>query len=224
MSFRSFLYESFDEASHGSVGSGVSRLQGATTERDLRPRTELEIARRESFAAGRTQGFAEGRRAALEEVEVRLARDLPELLVNLGGAAAAMDGVRRACERDALRLTDAALRQMLPIVAERGLGQEAAALVAEVIANVPAPAIEVRTSQRTRAAIERRCGRLPSGVTLITDPELPEGSVRCAWANGQARFDGEAVTEAVLAVLDRCLDQIDQDPVQSPQEQVQKED
>jgi hypothetical protein len=32
------------------------------------------------------------------------------------------------------------------------------------------------------------------------------------------------VTEAVLAVLDRCLDQIDHDPVQSPQEQVQKED
>jgi hypothetical protein len=224
MSFRSFLYESFDQASRGSIGGGVSRPEGAPSERDLRPRTELEIARRESFDAGRTQGFAEGRRAALEEAEVRLARDLPELLVNLGGAAAAMDRVQRACERDALRLADAALRQILPIVAERRLGQEAAALVAEVIANVPAPVIEVRASPHTREAIERRCGRLPSGVTLTTDPELAEGGVRCAWANGQARFDGAAVTEAVLAILDRCLDRVDQDPVQSPQEHVWKED
>jgi hypothetical protein len=223
MSFRSFLYESFDEASHGSIGGGVSGPNGAPSERDLRPRTELEIGRRESFEAGRTQGFAEARRAALEEAEVRLARDLPELLANLGGAAAAMDRVQRACERDALRLAHAALRQLLPIVAERGLGQEAAALVAEV-ANVPAPAIEVRAAQRTREAIERRCGGLPSGVTLITDPELPEGGVRCAWANGQARFDGAAVTEAVLAILDRCLDHVDQNPVWSPQEQVWKED
>jgi hypothetical protein len=224
MSFRSFLYESFDEASHGSIGGGVSGPNGAPSERDLRPRTELEIARRESFEVGRTQGFAEARRAALEEAEVRLARDLPELLANLGGAAAAMDRVQRACERDALRLAHAALRQLLPIVAERGLGQEAAALVAEVIANVPAPAIEVRAAPRTREAIERRCSGLPSGVTLITDPELPEGGVRCAWANGQARFDGAAVTEAVLAILDRCLNQFDQNPVSLPQEQVRKED
>jgi flagellar biosynthesis/type III secretory pathway protein FliH len=213
MSFRSFLYESFDQTSQGSIGGGVSTSNGAPSERDLRPRTELEIARCESFEAGHTQGSAEARRAMLEEAEVRLARDLPELLANLGGAAAAMDRVQRACERDALRLTDAALRQLLPIVAERGLGQEAAALVAEVIANVPAPAIEVRAAPRTREAIERRCGGLPSGVSLITDPELPEGSVRCAWANGQARFDGAAVTEAVLAILDRCLNQVDQNPV-----------
>jgi hypothetical protein len=224
MSFRSFLYESFDDASHASIGGRVGSPQGAPSERDLRPRTEMEIARRESFDAGRTQGFAEGRRAALEEAEVLLARDLPDLLVNLGGVAAAMDRVQRACERDALRLTDAALRQMLPILADRGLGQEVAALVAEVIANVPAPAIEIRASQRTREAIERRCSQLPCGVTLTTDPELPEGSVRCAWANGHARFDGAAVTGAVRAILDRCLDRIDQDPVPSPEEHAWKED
>jgi flagellar biosynthesis/type III secretory pathway protein FliH len=223
MSFRSFLYENFDVASHASIGGAIGSLEGALSEREPRPRTEMELARRESFDAGRSQGFAEGRRAALEEAEVRLARDLPDLLVNLGGAAAAMDSVKRGCERDALRLTHAALRQMLPILAERGLGQEAAALVAEVIANVQAPVIEVRASHRTREAIERGCSRLPSGVTLTTDPELPEGSVRCAWANGQARFDGAAVTEAVLAVLDRCLARIDHDPAQLPQEHA-KED
>jgi flagellar biosynthesis/type III secretory pathway protein FliH len=224
VSFRSFLYENFDEASHASIGGSISSPHGALSERDPRPRTEIEIARRESFDAGRTQGFAEGRRAALEEAEVRLARDLPDLLVDLGGAAAAMERVKRACEHDALRLTDAALRQMLPIIADRGLGQEAAALVAEVIANLPAPVIEVRAAYRTREAIERHCGQLPSGVTLATDSELPEGGVRCAWANGHACFDGAKVTEAVLTTLDRCLDRIDQDPSPMHQEYAQKED
>jgi hypothetical protein len=221
MSFRSFLYENFDHASHASIGDLLGGPEGAPAERDPRPRTEMEIARRESFDAGRTQGFAEGRRAALEEAEVRLARELPDLLVDLGGAAAAVDRVKRACERDALRLTEAALRQMLPIIAERGLGQEAAALVAEVIANLPAPVIEVRAAHRTREAIERHCGQLPAGVTLATDAELPEGGVRCVWANGQARFDGASVTEAVLTILDRRLDQ---DPSQLPQEHAQEED
>jgi hypothetical protein len=224
MSFRSFLYENFDQASHASIGGSSSSPAAALSEHDPRPRTEMEIVRREGFDAGRIQGFAEGRRAALEEAEVRLARDLPDLLVNLGGAAAAMDHVKRACERDALRLTDAALRQMLPIVADRGLGREAAALVAEVIANVPAPAIEVRASHRAREAIERCCGELPAGVTLATDPELPEGGVQCAWASGQARFDGAAVTEAVLTILDRCLDRIEQGPAPSPQEHTQTKD
>jgi hypothetical protein len=127
-------------------------------------------------------------------------------------------------DRHWLRLADAVLRQMLPIAAERGLGQEAAALVARVVAHVPAPEIEIRASHRTREAIERRCGRLPSGITLMTDPELPEGSVRCAWANGEARFDGAAVTEAVLAILDRCLDRIEQDLAQPPHDHPQKED
>jgi hypothetical protein len=222
MSFRSFLYENFDAASRASIGGSIGRLESVPSEYDPRPRTEIEIARRESFDAGRTQGLAEGRRAALEEAEVRLARDLTELLVGLGGAAAAMDRVKRACERDALRLTDAALRRILPIIADRGLGQEAAALVAEVIGNVSAPVIEIRAAQRTCAAIERRCGPLPSGVRLAADPELPEGGVRCAWANGQAHFDGAAVTEAVLAILDRCLDRIDHEP--EPQNHVLTED
>lgn len=223
MSFRSFLYENFDAASHASIGGTVARLEGGLPPRDPRPRTEIEIARRESFASGRTQGFAEGRRAALEEAEVRLARDLPELLVDLGGAAAAMEQVRRACERDALRLADAVLRQVLPTVAERGLAQEAAALVAEVVAKVPAPAIEVRASPRAREAIERRCSRLPSGVMLVTDPELPDGGVRCGWAHGQARFDGASVAEATLRILDRCLDRDAGEPVPA-QEQPEKED
>jgi flagellar biosynthesis/type III secretory pathway protein FliH len=224
MSLRSFLYENFDAASHASVEGPISRPEGALSAHELRPRTELEIARREGFDAGRTQGFAEGRQTALEEAEVQLARDLPDFLVNLGGAAAAMDGVKRACERDASRLTEAALRQMLPIVAGRALAQEAAALVAEVVANAPAPVIEVRAAHHTRAAIDRRCRQLPPGVEIVTDPELPEGSVRCAWASGQARFDGTAVTEAVLTILDRCLDRLDQDPAHLPQEQLQMED
>jgi hypothetical protein len=225
MSFRSFLYENFDaasHASHASIGGSIGRLERGPSEYDPRPRTEIEIARRESFDAGRAQGLAEGRRAALEEAEVRLARDLPELLVSLGGAAAAMDRVKRACERDALRLSEAALRQILPIIADRGLGREGAALVAEVIGNVSAPVIEVRAAERTRAAIERHCSPLPSNVRLATDPELSEGSVRCAWTNGQAHFDGAAVTEAVLAILDRCLDRIDHEP--APQNHALTED
>jgi hypothetical protein len=222
MSFRSFLYENFDAASHAWIGGSIGRLEGGPSEYDPRPRTEIEIALRESFDAGRAQGLAEGRRAALEEAEVRLARDLPELLVSLGGAAAAMDRVKRACERDALRLSEAALRQILPIIADRGLGREGAALVAEVIGNVSAPVIEVRAAERTRAAIERHCSPLPSNVRLATDPELSEGGVRCAWTNGQAHFDGAAVTEAVLAILDRCLDRIDHEP--APQNHALTED
>ena len=223
MSFRSFLYENFDEASHVSIGGAIAEPQGASAQRQPRPRTELEMARHESFDAGRNQGFAEGRRAALEEADVQLARDLPALLGDLGGAAAAMEQVRRDSARDALRLTRAALRQMLPIVGERGLAQEAAALVADVIAKVPAPVIEVRAAPRTRATIERHCGPLPPGVTVATDPELAEGGVRCAWASGQARFDGAAIAGTVLAILDRCLDRSDQ-PSPLPQERAQKED
>ena len=55
----------------------------------------------------------------------------------------------------------------------------------------------------------------------LTDAELPEGGVRCVWANGQARFDGATVTEAVLTILDRRLDQ---GPSQLPQEHAQEED
>lgn len=224
MSFRSLLYENFDEAPHASIGGSVSCSETALSGRDPRMRTEMEIARRESFDAGRAKGVAEGRQAALEEAEVRLARDLPDLLANLGGAAAAMERARRACERDALRLADAALRQMLPILADRGLGQEAAALVAEVIANVPVPAIEVRAARRTQETIERHVGRLPAGVTLVTDPEVAEGGVRCAWTNGQVRFDGAAVADAILTILDRCLERVDEDPSRPHPRNAQEED
>ena len=224
MSFRSLLYENFDKASRAPAGGPLGRPERALLECEPRPRSEIEIVRQEAFDAGRARGLAEGRQAAVEEAEVRLARDLPELLVGLGGAAASIEEVKRACERDALRLTEAALRQMLPMVADRGLGQEAAAFVAEVIANVPAPAIEVRAAERTRAAIERRCGELPSGVELVTDPDLPEGAVRCAWAGGQARFDGAEVTRAVLAILDRCLDPLDRAPASQSQQAHQMED
>jgi flagellar biosynthesis/type III secretory pathway protein FliH len=209
MSARSFLYENFDQA-HLAIGAINGSHEGVAEEPGAR--LEPETARRESFEAGRAQGVVEGRCAALEEAEARLAHDLPTLLADLGGAAETLDGVKRACERDALRLTEAALRQILPIMAERGLGREAAALVASVIANVPTPVIEVRAASRTREVIERHCDPLPSGVTLATDPELPEGGVRCAWAHGQARFDGAAVTEATLTILDRCFARIDQDP------------
>lgn len=213
MSFRSFLYEDFDQDPQASGAGSSGAPAGASPEREGRLYREIEIVRREGFEAGRTQGLTEGRRAALEEAEVGLARDLPDLLTRLGGAAAEMARVKLACERDALLLTSAALGQMLPIIAERGLGREAAALVAEVVANVPAPVIEVRASPHTREAIERWCGRLPSGVTLITDGDVPEGGVRCAWSNGQAHFDGAAVTREILAILDRCVGQA---PAMSP--------
>jgi hypothetical protein len=216
VSFRSFLYQDFDRAPDGSIGSGADSGTDALPEDDARPYREIDIVRREGFEAGRVRGLAEGRQASLEEAEIQLAHDLPELLVNLGGAAAEMARAKLACERDALLLAGAALRQMLPIVAERGLEREAAALVAEVIANAPAPGIEVRAAPRTREAIERRCDALPSGITLVTAPEMPEGGVRCVWANGQARFDGAAVTEAVLAIIDRCLDGMDEAPAHLP--------
>lgn len=209
MSFRSFLYEDFDRASVGPVAGSAELPACASAACGDGLRRESEIVRREGFEAGRTHGFAQGRQAALEEAEARLARYLPDLLVNLGGAVAEMSRVKLAYERDASLLASAALRQMLPIVAERGLGQEAAALVAKVVADVPAPAIEVRTNARTREAIERWCGQLPSGVRLIVDGTVPEGSVRCDWADGQAHFEGAAMTEAVLAILDRCIDAVD---------------
>lgn len=212
MSFRTFLYEDFGQAPHASIAGAINGAAAAMPERDARPYREIDIVRREGFEAGRTQGLAEGRQAALQEAEVQLARDLPDLLANLGGAAAELARAKRACERDASLLAGAALRQILPIVAERGLGREVAALVAEVVANVPAPEIEVCASPRMRETIERRCGPLPSGVALVTDAGVPEGGVRCRWTNGGARFDGAAVTEAVLTILDRCL----RDPEQAP--------
>lgn len=209
MSSHLFLYENFDRVRHSLVGSSANDLACAP-KGDARPHSEVEIARRESFEAGRAHGLADGRQAALEEAEARLARDLPDLLSGLGGAAAEIENVRRACEHDALRLAAAALRQILPIVAERGLGHEAAALIAEVTANAPLRTVEVRVSARTREVIEQRCDRMPSGVTLITDPAMPDGSVRCAWAGGEARFDGAALQEAILAILDRHLDRTNQ--------------
>lgn len=209
MSFRSFLYEDFDRASDGPVAGATDGSAGASTACGDGLRRESEIVRREGFEAGRTHGFAQGRQAALEEAEARLARDLPDLLANLGGVVAEMGRVKLAYERDASLLASAALRQMLPIVAERGLGQEAAALVAKVVADAPAPAIEVRANARTGEAIERWCGPLPSGVRLIIEGNVPDGGVRCDWAVGQAHFEGAAMTEAVLAILDRCIDGVD---------------
>jgi hypothetical protein len=215
VSFRAFLYEDFDRAAPASMPNAASGSAAAPPEREDRPFREIDIVRREGFEAGRAQGLAEGRRAALAEAEVRLAQDLPHLIANLGGAAAEIAKVKLACKRDAALLAATALRQMLPIVAERGLGQEAAALVAEVLANAPAPAIEVRAPARMHEAIERRCAPLPSGVTPVVDADVPDGGVRCAWANGLARFDGAAMTEAVLAILDRCLEGSDPPRVSS---------
>jgi flagellar biosynthesis/type III secretory pathway protein FliH len=206
VSFRAFLYEDFDRVAPASMPDAVSGPAAAAPEREDRRFREIDIVRREGFEVGRAQGLAEGRRAALAEAEVRLAQDLPHLIASLGGAAAEITRVKLACERDAALLAATALRQMLPIVAERGLGQEAAALVAEVLANAPAPAIEVRAPARMHETIERRCAPLPPGVTLVVDADMPDGGVRCAWANGRARFDGAAVTKAILAILDRCLE------------------
>jgi flagellar biosynthesis/type III secretory pathway protein FliH len=212
VSFRSFLYEDFDQTAQAAIAGALNGAAAAMPAHEPRRYREIDIVRREGFEAGRAQGRAEGRQAALEEAEGQLARDLPDLLASLGGAAADLARAKRACERDAARLAAAALRQILPIVAGRGLGREIAALVAEVVANVPGPEIEVRAAPHTLEAIARRCGPLPSAVALVSDASVPEGGVRCRWTNGEARFDGAAVTEAVLAILDRCL----RDPDKAP--------
>jgi hypothetical protein len=211
VSFRSFLYEDFDLAAPAAI-AGALNGAAAMPEPGPRPYREIDIVRRESFEAGRAHGRTEGRQAALDEAEAQLARDLPDLLASLGGAAADLARAKRACERDAARLAAAALRQILPLVAEGGLGREIAALVAEVVANVPGPEIEVRAAPRTLDAIAHRCGTLPPAVALVSDASVPEGGIRCRWHHGEARFDGAAVTEAVLAILDRCLCESDDAP------------
>jgi hypothetical protein len=206
--FRALRYPTFDRDDPGAAGDGAGFAPLAGTD----GHEALERARQEAFEAGHAQGLAAGRAEARGQATAKLAEALPEALAALNAAAAEAGAVRQACERDAYLLVRAVLRQLLPTLADQGLGHEIAALVGEVVQNAPARTIEVRAAAATRGAIERLCGPAAAGISLTTDPALPEGSVSCRWTDGGARFDGHRIKESVLAILDRRLHELGRAP------------
>lgn len=227
MSFRSFRYQSFDR-DDAAVSMRASELL-AGTELLSGDACDLQepaaTVHRQAFEAGRAQGLAEGREAALREAEAELAHRLPETLRALDEATTEARTAKHACEHDALLLVRAVLQQLLPKLAERTLSLEVAAQVADVIAGTQAPSIEIRCAQKTRDVVKHLCGAMPTGVELVCDPALTEGSMTCAWTDGGARFDGKALTEAVVDILDRCLSEAEHAELGAREpEQDQKED
>jgi len=206
--FRTLRYPSFDQDDPAMAAGQAAEITLTAARAD--GRDALEFARREGFEAGHAEGMAAGRADAARAAEAQLASALPEALAVLGAAAAEVQAVKQACERDAYLLVRAVVRQLLPTLADQALGHEIAALVREVIQHAPAPTIEVRTAAGTRAAIERLSDPTPAGIAFTTDPSLPEGSVACRWTDGAARFDGHRIKESVLAILDRRLDELNQ--------------
>ncbi|MGH6945502.1 MAG: hypothetical protein ACREH6_14965 [Geminicoccaceae bacterium] len=205
MTFRGFRYQSFDQT--GPVGMrSMHRLASSSGVFEEEKREAIEAARCEGFAAGREEGIAAGREAALAQAEMQLASALPNALATLQSAVGDVKAIKEQCEHEALSLVRAALRQVLPILADKAFSHEVAALVSRVIANAPSPVVEIRSASHTREVVERLCGPVPADIRLVTDSALPEGGVVCAWSSGSARFDANALREAVLSILDRQME------------------
>jgi flagellar biosynthesis/type III secretory pathway protein FliH len=203
VSFRSYRYECLGEGGATRAARGAAFLDedfGALHE-------ARETLRRSEFEAGHAQGLEEGRKSALRAAEVALAERLPAALAQLGDAVAELRSAKRKSEQDALLLVRAILRQLLPKLADRVLSLELATQVADVIASAQTPTIEVRCSERTRDVVRRLCGPLPAGVELMADPAIAEASLACVWADGSAHFNAQAVTDAISAIIERCLNE-----------------
>jgi hypothetical protein len=205
VSFRSYRYECLDGDGAMSSREGAD---GAFLDEGLAERREARVtARRSDFEAGHARGLEEGREAARREAEAELLERLPAALAQLGSAVADLRSATRRSEEDALRLVRAILRQLMPKLADRILSLELATQVADIVAGAQAPTIEIRCSGRSREVIRRLCGPMPAGVELIADPAVADATLACVWADGSAHFSAQAVTEAVSAIIDRCLNQ-----------------
>jgi chorismate mutase len=198
VSFRSYRYECLDGDGAMSPREGAGGAFPSDGLADLRE--SRETARRSDFEAGHARGLEEGREAELLE-------RLPAALTQLGSTVADLRSAKRTSEQDALRLVRAILRQLMPKLADRILSLELATQVADIVAAAQAPTIEIRCSERSREVIRRLCAPLPAGVELIADPAVADATLACVWADGSAHFSAQAVTEAVSAIIERCLTQ-----------------
>ncbi|MHA1113652.1 MAG: hypothetical protein ACTSRY_04010, partial [Alphaproteobacteria bacterium] len=167
---------------------------------------ELSAARAEGHAEGAKSGRAE----ALAERDAHVATTLAALAEALAIVGTAQDAANRRVAEDALALTAALMRKVLPRMAARDGLDEIEALLRETLeAAIDEPRIVIRVAEPVLDDMRRRIdgvasdAAFPGQLVLIGEPDLAIGDCRLEWADGGAERNGSALWEQIDAALAR---------------------
>lgn len=170
---------------------------------------DLAITRESAYAEGRDAGRAE----AMETVEQSVAASLTAVTGHMDALFRRQEEANDANARNAVRVTMAVLRKVLPAACEKHAFDEVARVVEEVVGHIlDEPRIIVRLAAdlvepvRDRLEAVAQAHGFEGRVVVQADPRLPAGDCRVEWTDGGAERDQVRLMQEIEAAVERALD------------------
>ncbi|PNU04798.1 flagellar biosynthesis protein [Novosphingobium guangzhouense] len=178
----------------------IAELEGHIARLQADHQAELARARADGFEAGAAQARGERGEALLAATDA--------LHAALDGVEAQIDTVTRRLtgEAGALALHAAEMLAGHAIEATPARAvDEALARALDQVTQGTALIVRANPDMREEVAVliearEAKCGR-PLAITVVEDPQVPEGDARIEWSSGGLNVDAQARRAAVMAEL-----------------------
>ena len=169
---------------------------------------ELNLARDMAYEEGRQQGMAE----VMEGTERLTANALAALANQMGQVFRQQEEANDENARNAVRVSMAVLRKMLPAACERHAFDEVTRVVEEVVGHIlDEPRIIVRVQpplvDAVRERLEAACAAhgFEGRVLVQGDGRLMAGDCRVEWTDGGAERDQQRLMQELEAMVERAM-------------------
>lgn len=186
---------------------------------------ELSMARDMAFEDGRRHGFMEGAEAA----GIHATSAIDAMSKGLDFLSAQQAEANAQIQKDAVRLTMAILRRMLPATAAKYAFDEVTHMVEEVVSHVlDEPRIIVRVVESLVESVRERMTEVALShgfegrVVVQADARVELGDVRVEWTNGGAERDMGRLMAEVEAIVERGVTAPPPEPVDAVRDDVEE--
>jgi flagellar biosynthesis/type III secretory pathway protein FliH len=178
----------------------------------------------EELQAARQSGFMEGRNAGLVEAQASLERRIADALDQVSRALAELSGDQSQAihetMQNALEVTHAVLRKIVPDYVRRHGSDEVQSLVRQVVETlIDEPRIVIRVASdmveplRPRIEAAGKACSFEGQLVLFGDASLGESDCRLEWSSGAAERLTDEQWRAVDGIVSRALDRA---PAEAP--------
>ncbi len=169
---------------------------------------DLTAARADGFSQGREEGLAEARDA----IENALAQSLAAVSEQLAAMSAQYSEAWTACQRQALALSTAITRKIVPELAiSAALGTIEERVSSALPRLIEEPRVVIRVPDGILDPLRERIGAIAesAGFTghciLLAEPGLTTTDCHIEWADGGAEYDGKRMWQEIDSAVDAYL-------------------
>lgn len=179
------------------------RLRTLSPAEDAAHARAIEIERRiaEAREEAHAQGYLEGRAAAAETYLADQARLNADLIEALADSRLTNEAARRHVAASLAPVIENLCAAITPALAETGLFDEIARLVARAIETAPAALPRLRCAPEVAPAIAQVLNARGLDAEVRGDATLSPREARIAWDQGYDHLDLDACVEKIHAVL-----------------------